>query len=85
MTPNDFTYWLQGFFEMTEGNNLTEKQVQIIRDHLGLIFDKQTEDYSKRTEPAPEEWVRTGKFPMPDDYPEPVKIVCSTADSKAVC
>jgi hypothetical protein len=39
MTFSEFAYWMQGFFEMTEANNLTEAQVQMIKDHLKLVFN----------------------------------------------
>lgn len=42
MTPQDFTYWLQGFVEITDGQMPTEKQWKIVQDHLKLVFDKQT-------------------------------------------
>jgi len=42
MSPEQFTYWLKGFFEISDTNNLSEKQVQIIRDHLNLVFNKVT-------------------------------------------
>lgn len=44
MTTENFTYWLKGFFEISDSNNLTEKQVQIIKDHLDLVFNKVTPD-----------------------------------------
>lgn len=44
MSPEQFTYWLKGFFEISDTNNLSEKQVQIIRDHLDLVFNKVTPD-----------------------------------------
>lgn len=52
MNTNDFALWLHGFFEISESNALTEKQVQIIKDHLDLCFNKVTPDRSK------EEWVQ---------------------------
>jgi hypothetical protein len=42
MTPENFTYWLQGFFEVSDTKKLDEKQVQIIKDHLNLVFNKVT-------------------------------------------
>lgn len=45
MSPENFTYWLQGYFEIaqTEGwQGLTEKQARIIKDHLKLVFEKRT-------------------------------------------
>ncbi len=42
MTPVNFAYWLQGFFEISETNNteitLTPEQVKMIRTHLNLVF-----------------------------------------------
>lgn len=41
MTPVNFAYWLQGFFEITEVNNeilLTPEQIKMIRAHLNLVF-----------------------------------------------
>lgn len=42
MNERDFCYWLQGYFELTEGAGLTENQVEIIKDHLGLAMTKVT-------------------------------------------
>jgi hypothetical protein len=39
MTPRDFAYWLQGFFEITGSNAvLTEEQTGMIRKHLDTVF-----------------------------------------------
>ena len=42
MTPEQFVYWLQGFFEMTDPGPLTQRQAQIIRDHLAMVLNKKT-------------------------------------------
>lgn len=42
MDAVNFTYWLQGFFEVSDAKKLDEKQVQIIKDHLDLVFNKLT-------------------------------------------
>lgn len=42
MTPENFTYWLQGFFEVQNPSILGEVQTQIIKDHLALVFKKET-------------------------------------------
>lgn len=44
MSPESFTYWLQGYFEISDSNTLSPQQVQIIRDHLDLVFEKVTPD-----------------------------------------
>ena len=44
MTSRDFCYWLQGFFELRSTNiendkqSLTVPQVDMIRNHLNLVF-----------------------------------------------
>lgn len=38
MTPINFSYWLQGFFEISDSNELTPEQVKMIRAHLNLVF-----------------------------------------------
>jgi len=39
MTPENFCYWLQGLLEMQPNlDSLSKAQVQMIRDHLNLVF-----------------------------------------------
>lgn len=51
MNSTDFTYWLQGFVELTESDggspHISEKQWLVIKDHLKLVFDKKTPDRNK--------------------------------------
>jgi len=42
LDPLSFCYWLQGHFELNDTNSLDEVQVQMIRDHLQLVFNKVT-------------------------------------------
>lgn len=42
MTPEQFTYWLQGFFELS-GDTLSKRE-QLIKDHLKTTFHKVTPD-----------------------------------------
>ncbi len=42
MTPEQFAYWLKGFYELNEPETINEKQTQIIKDHLDLVFGKVT-------------------------------------------
>jgi hypothetical protein len=44
MTTEQFVYWLQGFMEVANPKTLDESQTQVIKDHLKLLFDKQTPD-----------------------------------------
>ena len=48
MTPEQFVYWLQGFVEIREKQEvgLTEREWDIIKDHLQTVFHKVTPNYS---------------------------------------
>ncbi len=68
MNAQDFTYWLQGFFEMTPKNELSEEQVKMIREHLALVFNKVT----------PNQIDFTKYQPSTDPMYNPNQIICST-------
>lgn len=38
MTSRDFCFWLQGFFELSRAQSLSETQAQMIQQHLALVF-----------------------------------------------
>lgn len=44
MTPENFCYWLQGYFELRSKTEftLTQDQVEEIKNHLQLVFRKET-------------------------------------------
>lgn len=44
MCPVEFAYWLKGYFELSESNTLTDKQVSIIKKHLELVFTNVTKE-----------------------------------------
>ena len=45
MTPEQFAYWLHGYFEISQSTELNEEQVKIVKDHLELCFKKVTPSY----------------------------------------
>jgi len=54
MTPEQFTYWIQGFFEIAgvgtvEHPSINADQTKVIRDHLQLVFKKETPPYLDST------------------------------------
>lgn len=71
MTPEQFVYWLQGFVEIreTEKVGLTEREWDIIKDHLQTVFHKVTPTYKPVPMPHQPDWKRTND---PLDY----KITC---------
>lgn len=38
MTPRDFCYWLQGYFEVANSPMLNDDQARIVKNHLALVF-----------------------------------------------
>ncbi len=38
MTSRDFCFWLQGYFEINTPDSIQEKQTEIIKKHLALVF-----------------------------------------------
>ncbi len=38
MKSRDFCYWLQGFFELKDANDITTSQAKVIQDHLSMVF-----------------------------------------------
>ncbi len=42
MTPENFCYWLQGLLEVGNPSELNMTQVEIIKEHLNLVFKKET-------------------------------------------
>jgi hypothetical protein len=42
MTPENFCYWLQGYIEISETKTLTSEQLQVVWEHLNLVFNKVT-------------------------------------------
>jgi hypothetical protein len=46
VTPRDFVYFLQGFLEISNASTLDAHEVDVIKDHLKLVFQKETPDRS---------------------------------------
>lgn len=46
MKERDFCYWLQGLFELQDPDFLNEKTTKMIKDHLALVFRKETPKFT---------------------------------------
>lgn len=42
MDPLQFCYWLKGVFELSKIECFDEQQTKLIKEHLDLVFTKQT-------------------------------------------
>lgn len=38
MKSRDFCYWLQGYFELNAPATIGEKETQLVKQHLALVF-----------------------------------------------
>lgn len=72
MTPENFCYWLQGYFELYGPKTLDEKETRIVWDHLNLVFNKIT----------PDRFDSTDKLTLPyQDVGEALRV----ASKKPIC
>jgi len=44
MTPRDFCYWFQGFIELSRDGQLDGTQLELVKQHLQLVFTKETQE-----------------------------------------
>lgn len=88
LEADQFAYWLQGFFEMANPTTLDERQVQIIKDHLALVFNKATPDRDAMIETAhpkllasivSDQATYTGHSPFRGDQDQQARVVPPTA------
>lgn len=49
MTAEQFSYWLQGYLEISGAKELNTEQLKIVQDHLQLVFQKVTPSYGSST------------------------------------
>ncbi len=52
MSPEQFAYWLQGFLELGDVKEIDPRETQIIKDHLKLVFSKETPVYDNPYQPV---------------------------------
>ena len=76
MNSIDFCYWLQGHFEISEATELNEKQIEIIKNHLNLVFKHEIDgiyekDELQNTHDGKPTWPQT-----PHISPNDTKIRC---------
>jgi hypothetical protein len=81
MTPEQFTYWLQGFIELSNPTHLTTRQLEIVKDHLASVFDKKTPN--RNTVGWTPEWpvmpgttAPVGPYTYPDITNDRTTIIC---------
>jgi len=85
----NFVYWLKGFFEISDAKTLDEKQVQIIKDHLNLVFNKVTPNRSESSEgstlKADSEVLNTDIFEGDKKYCSTTTFGLKDVSTKLIC
>lgn len=77
MTPNDFCYWLKGYFELSGTTQLTDTQLTIIKDHLNLVFTKATPNRTREQELTDKLKEYRSSKPLPAIFPiYPTQTTC---------
>lgn len=79
MNERDFFYWLQGFFEISETETLSKKQIQVIKDHMALVATKVTPNRQEIPEDTEELQRRIEKLIRPVQDPS---VICSNTNTK---
>lgn len=77
MTPDNFVYWLQGYFELkrANGEDISDPFLRTIEDHLKLVFEKETPDRTKSNEDLIKEFQEKKRERFPEkELPVPSKI-----------
>jgi hypothetical protein len=77
MDATNFAYWLQGFFEVSDAKTLDKEQVQIIKDHLNLVFNKVTPNRNE----LPKEPTLQGGSAAPIEFDLLPKTYCSSSST----
>lgn len=74
MTPENFCYWLQGYFELageTPYGSLTREQVEEVKNHLALVFNKVTPNVDYSESNICDSKITT--FPVFPEFSKPIK------------
>jgi hypothetical protein len=77
MKATEFCFWLQGFFELSESEQLTSRQVEMIKNHLKLVFYHDIDpSYSEDPKVQAEMQAIHGGTPKPPKRQGPLIVKC---------
>lgn len=61
MEPINFVYWLQGYLELQDPKTIDAPKVQMIKDHIALVFNKVTPGKTQTPKLGDINWAFTAK------------------------
>ena len=81
MTAEQFVYWLQGFMEINDPDTISKSETRVIKDHLALVFDKQTPTRVGTGYGVPNK-TEIGTNPFEKGYPttNPYTVTCTSTN-----
>lgn len=53
MNTIDFCFWLQGYFEISGTHDLSPEQVEVIKNHLSLVFKHEIDPLREKETTTP--------------------------------
>jgi hypothetical protein len=66
MNTIDFCFWLQGYFEISGDTEITKEQVQVIKDHLSLVFKHEIDPLREKQTTTPASVLNAAHSPVND-------------------
>lgn len=79
MTSRDFCYWLQGHFEISETKTLGERETDMVKRHLALVFKHEIDpsiDGADKEKAAIIQAMHDGKIAPPHGYDKDMQVRC---------
>lgn len=53
MNAVDFCFWLQGYFEISGTKEMTPAQLEVVKNHLSLVFKHEIDPLRESETPTP--------------------------------
>jgi len=67
MNSIDFCYWLQGYFEISDAKSLNERQTEVLKNHLHLVFKHEIDPLREDQTPTPTSVLNTAHTGLDND------------------
>jgi len=66
MNTIDFCFWLQGYFEISASKNLDSAQIDVIKNHLNLVFVHEIDPLREKETSTPKASLNDAHSPKND-------------------
>ena len=76
MNSIDFCYWLQGYFEVSGQEKMTEAQMRVVKNHLNLVFKHEIDPLREEQTPTPTAVLNTAHTGLGPIMPNDALVRC---------